>query len=155
MKKAIKLMQVMSLLMLFAAVFTGCKKDSTDPVAGTFDVAFNINSVVQNGGLKSTLDVNCSLLKADYVTYKIDGGNFITIPVFYVGTIPYTNSIKLSAGTHILNEFIVYSDNNTPTNLTDDIVLSAAPHVGSIYGQHVVNPLDYNFTVATDKKNGN
>jgi len=153
MKTTTKLMQAMLVLMLFAAVFTGCKKDSIEPVAGTFDVSFNINSVVQNGGLKSTLDINCSTLKADYVTYKIDGGNFITIPVFYVGTIPYTNSIKLSSGSHMLNEFIVYSDNNTPTNLTDDIVLSAAPHTGSIYGQLIVNPLDYTFTVATDKKN--
>ena len=148
MKKFIAMLAI--IIVAFAT--TNCKKDTPNPVVGTAEVSFNVNSVTQSG-LKSTLDINCSTLKADYATYKIDGGNFITIPIFYVGNVPYTNSIKLSSGNHILNEFIVYSDNNTPNNLTDDIVLSAAPHVSSIYGQLVTNPLDYTFTVSTDKKN--
>lgn len=150
--KLLKQNVIMLAIFMMALFTTSCKKDQpSNPSDGTYDVSFNINSVTQK--LKSTLDINCSTLKADYVTYKIDGGNFITIPVFYVGDIPYTNTIKLLSGTHTLNEFIVYSDNNTPDVLTDDIVLSAAPHTGSIYGQIISNPLDYTFTVSTDKKN--
>lgn len=155
-QKKIKIMlKKLFLAMIIAVVglFTiSCQKDQTGPSNGNYDVSFNINSVVQNG-LKSTFDINCSTLKADYAMYKMDNGNFITIPVFYVGDVPYTNSIKLSSGIHILNEFIVYSDNNTPNDFTDDIVLSAAPHTSSIYGQLVQNPLDYTFNVTTDKKN--
>ncbi len=137
-----------------ALLATNCKKDQPVTTSGaTCDVSFNINSVTQTGGLKSALDINCSTFKANYVMYKIDGGNFVTIPVFYVGNIPYTNSIKLSAGQHTISEFIVYSDNNTPAYPNDDIVLSCAPHVGSIYGQMIANPLNFTFTVSTDKKN--
>ena len=151
--KFLKQMTVMLAIVMIAFTSTSCKKDQpSNPPDGTYDVKFNINSVTQNS-TKSLSDINCSTLKADYVTYKIDGGNFITIPVFYVGNIPWTNSIKLTSGTHTLNEFIVYSDNGTPTVFTDDIVLSAAPHTNSIYGTLITNPLDYTFNVTTDDKN--
>lgn len=139
-------------LMIF--IVPGCKKDqSSNSSLSTYDVSFNINNVTQPGSFKSTADINCSTLKANYVTYKMDGGSFVTVPVFYIGNVPYTNTIKLAAGTHILNEFIVYSDNNTPNDLTDDVVISAAPHSGSTYAGYVTTPLDQTFIVTTDRKN--
>lgn len=154
MKKTIKnLWVIMILFMLFTTtLFTSCNKLET--IDQTCDVSFNVNSVSQNGNFKSTNDtIICSQLKADYVTYKVDGGDFKIIPVFYVGDIPWTNSIKLTSGSHILNEFVVYSDNNTPNDISDDIVLSATPHIGSTFAGFVTTPLDQTFTITTDQKN--
>lgn len=146
---------VLSIFMMALLTTTSCKKDQpSNPVAGTQDVSFNINSVTQNGFKSTNADtIICSTLQADYVLYKMDGGAFINIPVFYVDGKPWTNSIKLTEGTHILNEFLVYSDNNTPNDYSDDILLSAAPHVGSTFAGYVTTPLNQTFTVVTDKKN--
>jgi hypothetical protein len=146
-----------ALLLVIVFAFMGCKKDQpTNSSLSTYDVQFNINSVTQNGSLKSSAadSVVCdSGLLASYVVYKIDGGPFDTIPVFYVGNVPWTNTIKLTAGQHTLDEFLVYSDNNTPNNKHDDILLWATPHTGSPWAGYVTTPLNMVFTVFTDKKN--
>jgi len=136
-------------VILVAFLATNCKKDqSNNPVTGSTEVQFNINSVTHNGtGLKSMLDdpIICSQEKATYVMYKMDGGDYQRVEVFYVGNVPWTNSIKMNAGgTHTLQEFVVY-------DRLDEVIM-AAPHSGSIYAPYVTNPLDHQFTVVTDQK---
>jgi len=140
-------------IIIVAFATTNCTKDSTDPITGTADVSFNVNSVTQSG-LKSTATdtIICTTLSSDYVKYKLDNGNFKAISVFYVGGIPWTNSIKLPIGPHTINEFMVYSDNNTPNDSTDDVLLSAVPHAGSGFAGYVTTPLNQSFVVETDKK---
>ena len=121
-------------IIVLALFITNCRKSSDSGLSNLADVQFSINSVTQNGGLKSTQvdSVVCNdTLTADYVKYKMDGGGWKTIPVFYVGNIPWTNTIKLSPGQHILNEFLVYSNHHTPNDSTDDVLLMATPHTGS------------------------
>jgi hypothetical protein len=153
-------------LLVFFLTAAGCKSD--EPQASTeVAVSFSVNNVSSPSSVVSektgmskakasdaitTDDIICSDLKADYVKYKIDGGDFKTIPVFYVGGIPFTNSIKLGTGSHVLSEFLVYSDNNTPNDTSDDILLSATPHTGSTYASYVTSPLNYTFTITVDQK---
>ena len=150
-------------ILAFLVTMTGCKSD--DPqLSNQIDVSFNVSnvtngasSVISNKAMVKVQeipqDVNCQDKKANYVKYKIDNGDFQKIPVFYVSGCIWTNSIKLSPGVHKLSEFLVYSDNNTPNDESDDILLSAAPHTGSEYSGFVSTPLDQNFTVTVDKKN--
>jgi hypothetical protein len=142
---------VLSLLVALIVGVTSCNKLET-PSNLPAEVSFNINSVTENG-FKSSDTIICSTLKADYVLYKLDGGPFKNIPVFYVNDIPWTNSIKLTEGSHALNEFLVYSDNNTPTITTDDVLLYAVPHAGSPFSQYVTTTLDKQFNIVVDKKN--
>jgi hypothetical protein len=147
-----KILTVLAIV-LVALITTNCKK-APDLGSGTGDVQFNINSITQNG-LKFDFpeDVICNTtLLPDYVMYKMDAGDWKTIPVFFVGNIPYTSTMKLEAGPHTLNEFLVYSDNNTPNNTADDVLLWAAPHGNSDWGVYVSTPLDKNFTVVEDQK---
>ena len=143
-----------------ALLTTNCKKDVSPPdqSAATADVQFNLSSVTQQGGLKSTAsDIICTtlpngdLVKADYVKYTI-GGVEKRIDVFYVGNVAWTNAIKMPVGTYTISEFLVYSDNNTPANTGDDILLSAVPHAGSTYAGYVTTPLNQTFSVVLDKK---
>lgn len=147
---------------LFAT--TSCKDENEPQAAQEIDVSFNISNVTESGpssaptsnGMqkaKEADDVACSDKQASYIKYKIDGSDFRTIPVFYVGAVPYTNAIKLAIGTHTISEFLVYNDNNTPNDATDDILLSAAPHTGSAYAAYVTKPLNQTFVVAVDQKN--
>ncbi len=142
-------------IIVLALFITNCRKSSDSGLSNLADVQFSINSVTQNGGLKSTQvdSVVCNdTLTADYVKYKMDGGGWKTIPVFYVGNIPWTNTIKLSPGQHILNEFLVYSNHHTPNDSTDDVLLMATPHTGSPWAGYVTTPLNWSFNVVTDEK---
>jgi len=151
------------LVFLFAAA--GCKSDEPQAKIEA-DVSFNVDNVIANSSssvssksvqakakVKVADDIICSNLQADYVKYKIDGSDFKTIPVFYISGAAWTNSIKLSTGSHVISEFLVYSDNNTPNDASDDVLLSATPHAGSAYASYVTAPLNQTFTVSTDKKN--
>jgi hypothetical protein len=85
------------------------------------------------------------------VICTIDGITF-NIPVFFVGNVPWTSSIKLSEGIHTINEFVVYSDNHTPNDISDDVVLWATPHTGSQWATYVSTPLVKNFNIVKDQK---
>lgn len=136
-----------ALLALILVAFTSsCKKDQLDN--HLIDVSFNINASFMRGGLKSA--TNDSMpgpeLKADYVRAIINEQEYI-INVLYIGDMPYTNTIKLPAGTYSISEFIAYSDNDN-SDSNDDIALVAAPHFGSDFASLVQNPLNYNFNVS-------
>ena len=130
----------------------GCKKDQ--PQDNLIEVSFNINAGFQRGGLKSTSadSLNAPLLRADYVRAIINDQEYI-INVLYIGDMPYTNTIKLAAGTYTISEFVAYSDNGN-SNSNDDIPIIAAPHLGSDFGRNVQHPLNYSFNVSGFNKLG-
>jgi len=146
------------MLFSFFFVATSCKSDG--PVVD-LKVEFVIDNVALSSqslvnGLKKAKvaeEINCSDLIANYVKYKIDGGNFKTIPVFSVEGAKYTSSIQLPTGVHVLSEFIMYSNMNTPNDSTDDEPISAVPHSGSLYADYVTRPLNQEINVTTDGKN--
>ena len=144
-------------IILVAIVATNCKKDQKEQpnnLAETYDVSFNVNSIAQDGTLKSSLTdtIICDTLKADYVVIRLNGV-WDTIPVFYVGNYLWTNTIKLAPGSYNLSEFLVYSNNHTPLNKLDDILLMATPHSGSLWSGYVTTALNQSFTVVADNKN--
>lgn len=55
-------------------------------------------------------------------------------------------------GDYILEEFVLFNDAGTPDNKQDDVIVSAAPHTGSEYGDQIPNPLDIYFTVSPFSK---
>lgn len=137
-------------------LFSNCQKN-VDTIYQ--DVSFSLNNVSQrtlksSSNFKSTNSdtIVCSDLNASYVSYVINSEIPKTIPVFYINGLPYTSSIKLPVGLYTLNEFLVYNDNNTPLDLSDDILLSAAPHTNSIFSTYVTTPLSQSFAVQEDIK---
>ena len=140
---------MMFTIIIAGILATNCTKDTplSDP-----EVQFNLNYVL-SGGLKSRTDIPvCSDLPATYVMYKFDNSELKQIPVFYVSGKPWTSSIKMTTGVHTIQEFLVYNDNNTPNDLTDDILISAVPHIGSEFAIYVTTPLEQTFTIVNGKK---
>lgn len=140
-------MCLMLTIIMVALFTTNCKKDQTSNLSlGTLQ--FNINSVTQNHLKSLAIDsVVCNdSLKADHVVYKLDNGPFDTITVFYIGNVPYTNDINLPSGTHVLNEFLVYSSAHF-----GNVLLYATPHTGSQWAGYVTTPLNHTFTITTNE----
>jgi len=133
------------------AVSSCNKMDTNGPAQATQGVSFSIAPGAHLGTLKSTDTINCFSVPADYVKATIDDSTY-TIPVYYINGVPYTNTIKLSAGAHTLKEFTLWSDNNTPNNAADDIMLAATPHSGSTYAPYVVSTVNIPFVVESFKK---
>jgi len=64
----------------------------------------------------------------------------------------YTQSLSLSAGSHSIQEFVLWNDNQTPGDESDDIPLSAGVQSGSPYAGFVTVTLDLDFDITTEKK---
>ena len=149
MKKTLSILFVLSLVL----VFSGCKKFLTDQISiqqDTQGVSFSIASGSSIGGLKS----DCFSTTASYAKLWLttgnaayNNGNPVQVDIFYISGIPYTNSIQLTPGTYTLTDFIIFNDNQTPSNTADDIVLAATPHTGSTIAPYVTHPLNITFTV--------
>jgi len=146
----LKKMCLMFAIIMVAFFTTNCKKDqSSTNSASLGTLQFKINSVTQNG-LKSALtdSVVCNdTLTPAYAVFKLDNGPFDTIPISLIGSYYWTNTIKLSSGTHTINEFLVYSSHHF-----GDVLLWATPHTGSPWAGYVTTPLNHQFTVTTDQK---
>lgn len=140
-----------ALVAIFGLLFSACQKDfPVDDQNQLQDVTFNIGTA--DKGLKNEF-ADCSL-DADYVVIILNGEteNPVQLPVFYVNEIMYTQAIKLSPGFYTINEFILYQEAGDPLLTTDDIMLSATPHTGSMYGDLVDYPLDFTFEVSAFTK---
>lgn len=146
---------VMAIAIFLSLSTISCKKDNG--TAPQSDVSFSVNSVLNQGLKSSSATANdtiiCSDKTPDYIKVKIDALGFKVITVFPSANNKYfSNSIKLNTGSHTINEFLVYSNNNTPIDSTDDVLLSATPHTTTAFASYVTTPLTYNFNVATDQK---
>ncbi|MCX6287398.1 MAG: hypothetical protein NTY96_09815 [Bacteroidetes bacterium] len=149
MKKLTVILTVLGFILAIA----GCNKfknaePSTQQAAQ--GVSFSI-APGQTGGLKSTVSTDCFSQTANYAKITIDGIHYIRV-IFYVGGVPYTNTLQLGTGLHHLQEFTIWSDHQTPNDSTDDVMLSAVPHTGSNYAPYVTSPLDIAFSVEAFKK---
>ncbi len=129
------------LVAIISFVLFSCQKDNTEFMLNAKQgVEFTI---VSYSKLKSS---NCFEKKADYANITIDG-IIKKVEVYYVNSKPCIKMVKLNEGEHVLNNFMLMDDNNTPKNYTDDVLLAATPHIDSEFAQYVANPLDITFEV--------
>ena len=148
MKRSIFILTVLGLVLAIASC-NKFKNDIINPQQGTQGVSFSISPATITGGLKS----DCFSQTVSYANVWLDNSQTpVKINVFYIAGLPYTNSIQLTPGQHILNDFVLMNDNNTPANTADDIVLAATPHKGSVFAPYVSNPLTITFTVTVFTK---
>ena len=150
MKKAVLFMSLIMLVLAFA----GCNKlknDQLTPQKASQGVSFAI-APGQTGGVKSSsVTTDCFSTTANYAKITIDNIQY-TRAIFYVSGAPYTNTIQLNPGLHSIQEFTIYSDNQTPNDSTDDVLLSAVPHANSAYSPYVASPLSITCNVEVFKK---
>ncbi len=124
-----------------AILFSSCTQDLPEiDQNAPREVIFNTSG---NGLLKA--DGDCSL-EADYATIQISDVVY-TAATFVVNEVLYTQAIKLEPGTYTLQEFVLWNDNDTPDDTSDDLIVSAAPHAGAPFADLVINALDYQFDV--------
>jgi len=154
MKKLVLSLAVLGLFLALASC-NKSKNDGTNPQQVSQGVSFSIIPGTNPGGLKS----DCFSTTASYAKVWLNvgstpynNGNPIQVDIFYLTGVPYTNSIQLPPGTYTVTDFIIYNDNQTPNNTSDDIVLAASPHTGSTYAPYVDHPLTISFTVQAFKK---
>ncbi|PKP35364.1 MAG: hypothetical protein CVU00_02870 [Bacteroidetes bacterium HGW-Bacteroidetes-17] len=135
-------------------IFSSCSKWEDNPAVNTeYEVVFKSVAASLNN-LKAT----CDNPDAQYAFVKVKHTTSGTIldfypEVFYLGGTAYTQSIKLKPGTWEILEFVLMSDNFTPGNTGDDIVIQATPQQGAAYADFISNPLPFTTQVAAFEKN--
>ena len=133
---------------LIALTVISCnkKEDVIDPNQEV-EVSFS-STEMPKGGTKSS-NANAT---ANYASVVISGTTY-TPSVYYLDGVAYTQGIKLAVGDYNVTQFLMMSDNNTPNDMSDDSIVSAAPEAGSQYAGFVSQPLDVQFHVAPFQKN--
>ncbi|MEI8269989.1 MAG: hypothetical protein WCG45_01345 [bacterium] len=146
-------MKNLFLLVFLLAIFTQCteKKEDLNPVSANGVVIFSVKNQTDNvlGQKKSTnVDTlpNCQDgLPLSYVEILLDND---TVPKkIGITNDGNTQPLTLSTGSHVLKGFVIRNDNNTYQSYLDDITLSVAPELSSIYGKYVDVPLPITFIV--------
>jgi len=140
------------LLFMFVAVallFTACNKDKDqiqDPQNGETGLSFTIQQTDMN--FKDTdPGPECNdELSMDYVVFTLGGVDY-TSEIYMVNGEQLTQVVKLPTGVYALTNFLVYSENGTPGDMTDDVIIKAAPMPGSEYHDLMMYPLDVEVTV--------
>lgn len=127
-----------------ALLFTACDKDKDqEQTTAEAEFEFKINQTDFN--FKSEVP-ECLDLDLDYVKFVIDGTTYIT-DIYTVEGEMLTEVIKFAPGPHVLTSFLVYNDNGTPNDDTDDQLVKAAPSPNSEYYDLMTYPLDLTFDV--------
>lgn len=120
-------------------VIVSCNKAPEVPTSQ--DVIFKAATVAS--GFKAD---DCDNDVAHYALIEIDG-NMLTVDVFYLDGVIYTNTLKLTPGSHTVGSFTLQNDNGTPNDTSDDKIVKATPLSTSDFAGFVQNALPFDFTV--------
>ena len=126
--------------------FTACNKDK-ETEQGPAESNFEFK-VEQTNFFKGTSDdvPECNNMSMDYVVFELGGVSYTTVLYTVNGEI-LTEVIKLPIGSYALTSFLVYNNNGTPNDLSDDVLVKASPSEGSEYWDLMTNKLNLDVVV--------
>lgn len=130
-------------LFAIALIFAACNKDEGNQPTAEAEFEFKIEQ--SNFDFKSEVP-GCSDLNMDYVKFVVNGETYKSF-IYYVNDEYLTQVVKFPVGDYVLTSFLVYNDNGTPDDESDDILIKAAPEPNSDYHAFVENKLDLPFNV--------
>ena len=134
-----------AMLIAFGLMFTSCDKDKDNDAIPQGEFKFVIEYT--DFDLKADVPMCDEALTMDYIKFKIDGGDWISSPVLNANGKILTKVLKMAPGTYSLTDFVVYHDVAPIGEGTEDILVRAAPEVGSEYWDLMANPLNIEIVV--------
>ena len=146
-------MKKLILVLLAVGMFASCQKKTpttSGPTATSQEVSFSVQQVDPNSlksdGVYDT--ILCLDVNPDMAWIQIDGVDYYAQLSTVDGKL-YTQSIKLSPGTHSVDQFILYKETDGVTGPTnDDPIIYGTPMAGSAFAIYVTNPLSINIAVS-------
>jgi hypothetical protein len=136
--------RVIGLIFLSVLLLTNCQKDNKidDKGQGQGEVVFTPG---QTTNFEKSAEFNCDLT-VSYAHVVVDEVTY-DLPVFYIDGMLTTQALKLDEGDYELMEFILMNDNETPDDLSDDIVVMASVNEDGDFAPYVAMTLPYEFEV--------
>jgi len=139
-----KFIYLLALVLTVGITLQSCNKDKDVPTQSQTEVSF---AVEQTNFPELKADVPmCSDLSMDYAVFVLGGVEY-TSPVLFANGKILTQPIKLDIGNYTLTDFLVYHDVLPIGAGTEDILVRAAPEVGSEYWDLMANPLNIEIAV--------
>ena len=148
-RKRIKKKDVVFVLILLSLLI-GCNKWEDENI---HDSNQNTGEVIFTGQSTELLlkDEKDTDNYAEYALFTIDGTEY-SREIYYINNVPYTQSIKLSPGEYTVEQFLTYDDNQTPNDISDDILIYAIPEIGSPYETYVTQTVPFDIMVVAFQK---
>lgn len=145
--------KVLLFITSIAILFTACNKENQKDVEVVEEqVETSIEFKIEQTGFDFKNEVpQCSELSMDYVKFivrdSVDTETEYKTSTYTIGEELLTQVIKLPVGTYHVTSFLVYNDNDTPADESDDILVRAAPEIESEYWDLMQYKLDLEFSI--------
>ena len=137
-----------AITLVLAFSISGCQKDIQEPTIPQ-DERVDVEFMIEQSDFPQFKSTNndvpqCSDLDWDYVTFKLNGIEYMSDIVTTVGSdVKLTQVVKLPSGTsYTLSEFYIWNDGVPFNDPNGDILVRAAPISGSEYEDLMVHPLN-------------
>jgi len=130
-------------------LLVACNKESqqdSDLVSQESGISFAIQQTDFNFKDTDPVPLCNDELDMDYVVFTL-GGIEYTSDIIMVDGQYLTQVVKLPDGVYSLTNFWVYSDNGSPNDIGDDVIVKAAPLPGTEYHDLMLFPLDIEVVV--------
>jgi len=151
----LKMKKASYLLIITVLLLNACTKDNdVNPLQ---EESFSVNMaslsfVINQADLQlknAELGPQCKDdLQMDYAVFVIGGVEYSSLIQFIDGAYR-TQAIEIATGNHTLESFLVYNYNRSPRNREDDIIIKAAPQMGSDYYDFINNSIEEDFIAET------
>ncbi|MBE0650654.1 MAG: hypothetical protein IH595_07410 [Bacteroidales bacterium] len=136
-------MKKLFLTLLVIGMLASCQKKSTNEPVKTQSVTFGVQTI-DPSSLKSNNDTwNCSNSIPDMARIDVDGVAYYSQLTTVDGKL-YTQSIQLTPGTHQVNLFVLYKENDGVKGVGEpDEIVFGTPETGSEYAVYVNKTVDF------------
>lgn len=136
-------MKKLFLLLLGICLITSCQKKKSDAPVVKQTVTFGVQEI-SSSSLKSESGTwNCSSTIPDMAWIQVDGKDYYAHLTTVNGQL-YSQSIKLTPGTHIVNHFVLYKETDGIEGITgNDEVVYGIPETGSEFALYVNRTVEF------------
>ena len=142
------------ILLVLAVAVSGCRKEPPEP-EDRAEVSFVLSQSHQlkDDPVIPDFEYKCWNDFVDYAFVAVNGETHY-LDVFYLQGIPYTQTIELpvSDKPYVVEEFILIFNSKTPDDLSDDRIVMACPHAGSLWGEYVTGPVGLSFNLVEEEQ---
>lgn len=145
-------MKKLYLLLIGISLLAGCQKKGSEVPVVTQAVTFGVNEVMISN-LKS--DINnwdCANTIPNKAWIQIDGINYYAQVTMVNGKL-YSQSVRLTPGTHTVENFVLYKETDGLEGFTNgDKIVYGVPKTGSLFANYVDKTVEFPIEVSSFKK---
>lgn len=145
-------MKKLFLLLLGIGLLASCQKKMPNAPDSMQSVTFGVHEIDASNLKSDIVTWDCSTVNPDRAWIQIDGINYYAHLTMVNGKL-YSQSIKLTPGSHTVTHFVLYRESDGVEGITgSDVIVYGIPEAGSDFAIYVDKPVEFSIDVSSFEK---